>query len=74
MESLLEQPPLHMIPHGPILEGLNFADELADVVELAIHRDVADIGHRIDLVELVHDLRTDEVGGDLGNMVLVKIG
>ena len=74
MESFLEQPPLHVIPHGPILEGLNFADELADIVELAIHRAVANIGHRVDLVKLVHNLGSDEVGRDLGKMVLVKVG
>jgi len=58
--SVLEQTALHGVAGGAAFEGLDFPDEFADVLELAVNRDVADVGDGIDLVELVHDLGPDD--------------
>ena len=70
----LEETSLHVVAGSPVFERLNFADKLADVVELPVDRDVSHIGYWIDLVELVHDLGPDNVGRDLGNVILVEFG
>jgi hypothetical protein len=74
IELFLEESPLHVVAGGPGFERLNFADEFANVVELAVNRDVAHVGDRIDLVKFVHHFGSDDVGGDFGDMILVQIG
>jgi hypothetical protein len=74
MRLFFEEAALHGITQGLEFERLDFADELSDVVELAVDRDVADVGDRIDFVEFVHHLGTDDVGGDFGEVVLVEGG
>lgn len=70
----LEKAALEVIASGAFFEALDFADELPDVFELAVDGDVADVGDRVDLVEFVHDLGTDDVGGDFGEVVAVEFG
>ena len=74
MKSFLEESPLHVVAGSPVFERLNLADELSHIVELAVDRDVAHIGDGIDLVKLVHHLGSDDMGGNLGDMILVEIG
>jgi len=51
---------------------LNFPDELTDVIELSVNRNVADVGHGIDVMELVHDLGTNARGRNLMVVILVE--
>ena len=74
MNSFLEESPLHVVAGSPVFERLNFADELPHVVELAVDRDIAHVGDGIDLVKLVHHLGSDDMRGNLGDMILVEIG
>ena len=60
MGLLLEQAPLHRVAGSAVFETLDFPDELADVLELAVHRNIADVGDRVDLVKFVHDLGPDD--------------
>ena len=73
MNSFLEESPLHVVAGSPVFERLNFADELPHVVELAVDRDIAHVGDGIDLVKLVHHLGSDDMRGNLGDMILVEI-
>lgn len=73
-ESVFEEAALHVVAERLVFEGLDFADEFADVVEAAVNRDVADVGDGIDFMQFVHDLGSDDVGGDFGEVVLVEFG
>jgi hypothetical protein len=57
-----------------IFELLDFTDELANVFELAVYRDVAHVGYGVDVVEFVHDLDADDVRWALREVVLVEFG
>lgn len=48
-----------------LVEGLDFADELTHVLELAIYRGVADVGDVVEIFEFTHDLGADDLGGNL---------
>jgi len=73
-KELFKELPLHRIGAGAVFEGLDFADEFPDVFELPVDRDVTNIGHGIDFVELVHDLGTDTAGWDFGMVITVEFG
>lgn len=57
--GLFEEFALHGVLTGAFLEGLDLLDELADVFELSVDRDVANVGDRIDVVQLVHHFGSD---------------
>lgn len=58
---VFEEAALHVVTSGLVFECLDLGDEFADVVELAVHRDVADVGNWIDFVQFIHDLAADDV-------------
>jgi len=70
----LEQAALHVVASGAAGKRLNFVDELVDVFELSIHRDIADVCDRIDLVKFVHDLGSDHGGRHFAEVIFVKLG
>ena len=71
--KLFEKFTLHCVLAGSVLEGLDFADKFTHVVKLSVNRDVADVGHWIDVVEFVHDLRPDTSGRNFVVMISVKL-
>lgn len=73
-EGSERQAALHRVTRGATGKGLDFGDEFVHVLELAVDGDVADVGDGVDLVELVHDLGADDGGGDLADVVFVKVG
>lgn len=74
MALLFEESTLEGVACGATRKGLDLRYELVDVLELAVNRDVADVGDGIDLMELVHDLRADRGGGHLAEVILVEVG
>ncbi len=59
---------------GSRFECLDFADEFADIVELAVDGDVSDVGDGVDGVEFVHDFGADDFGWDFVEVVFVEFG
>ena len=58
---VFEEAALHVVTQGLVFECLDLADEFANIVELAVNRDVADVGDRIDFMQFIHDLAADDV-------------
>lgn len=71
--DLLEELPLHRIVLGSLLQSLNLGNELSDIIELAINRNVSDIGYGIDAVELIHHLGPDASRGNLMLMIFMEL-
>lgn len=65
---LFEEFALHSVLAGAFLEGLDFLNELADIFELPVDRNVTDVGNRIDAVQLVHYF-----GSDVGRRDFVQV-
>lgn len=59
-EILLEDAPL-----GAVLQGLNFVDEVADVVEMTIYRCVTHVCDLIQGMKMIHHLGTHNMRRDL---------
>ena len=72
--SVFEKAALHWITGGSKFECLDFPDEFADVFELSVDRNVADVGDGIDLVKLLHDLDANVRGGHLADVISVEFG
>lgn len=52
----------------------NFFNKFVNVLEFSVYGDVADVGNRIDVVELVHDFHAYLRGGNFADMVFVEVG
>jgi len=72
VRGLFEEFRLEGAPLVPFAEGLDFLDELTDVLEASVDGSVADVSDLIELVEGVHHLGADEVGGDLALKILFE--
>src|SRR5690606_9153 len=53
---------------------VEFVGELVDVAEVAVHRGEAHERHLVEVLELLHDLHADLVGGDLALRTLLQRG